>query len=71
MKAPGLEEDIGYNPIVSNIKTESGLSRESGTFSEYSLQGSVKDEFVEDVRNRLRGLCDNVDAEPFLGKKEI
>ncbi|CAG5113860.1 Oidioi.mRNA.OKI2018_I69.chr2.g7950.t1.cds [Oikopleura dioica] len=66
MKAPGLEEDIGYNPIVSSIKTESGLSRESGTFSEYSLQGSVKDEFVEDVKNRLRGLCDNVEAEPFL-----
>jgi len=68
MKQQGFEEDIGYNPIVSSLKSE-GSSRDAGSFSEYSLQGSVKDEFVDDVKNRLRGLCDNVEAEPFIGKK--
>ena len=66
MKQQGLDEDIGYNPIVTSFKSE-GPTRDVGTFSEYTLQGSVKDEFVEDVKNRLRGLCDNVEAEPFIG----
>ncbi|CBY33325.1 unnamed protein product [Oikopleura dioica] len=65
MKQQGFEEDIGYNPIVSSLKSE-GSSRDAGSFSEYSLQGSVKDEFVDDFKNRLRGLCDNVEAEPFI-----
>ena len=68
MKQQGFEEDIGYNPIVSSLKSE-GPSRDAGSFSEYSLQGSVKDEFVDDVKNRLRGLCDNVEAEAFIGKQ--
>ena len=70
MGTAGLDQEIGYNPILSaTVKNEQGV-RDVGTLSEYSLQGSVKDEFIEDVKNRLRGLCDNVECEPFIGKIE-
>ena len=70
MGTVGLDQEIGYNPILSaTVKNEQGV-RDVGTLSEYSLQGSVKDEFIEDVKNILRGLCDNVECEPFIGKVE-
>ena len=61
MKQQGFEEDIGYNPIVSSMKSE-GPTRDPGSFSEYSLQGSVKDEFVEDV-----ALCIGLGV-PWVGR---
>ena len=68
MGTAGLDQEIGYNPILSATVKNEGAVRDVGTLSEYSLQGSVKDEFIEDVKNRLRGLCDNVESEPFIGK---